>query len=376
MDLPFKFIRLPKDKWLVLMLLLSSAFQAPEIIEFISRYINFTWFYTYFLKSIPILLLWFLCLDNYKVIIQKKFIWPFIFAFFYSLFEFNGIHDLNKLLASAPSFFSIFALIFLTYYFGTKNNIQFCFIWIARVILLYIGFLVLAINILDGKFSLNFYLYLGLLISIPASFFLNFVFFLTSFFWSIYSENRTLAVIVLFNLLIYILNGKILRNGKLLLLFIFLLVIISNIFIITEGNKWFTDSILSGRAGIWSYWLDILNHNIGYSLLGVGLRSEDYTFFTSIGNSINSINYFGQFHSGFIATLVRGGWLLVFINLLYINYLLKKSKFDIYSIYITYSIIIFVTFNMSFDYLYPNIFGLMLVFFMIRDQHKKGPFLS
>ena len=186
MYLPFKFIRLPKDKWLVLMLLLSSAFQASEIIEFISRYINFIWFYIYFLKSIPILLLWFIYLDNYKVIIQEKFIWPFIFAFFYSLFEFNGIHDLNKLITSAPSFFSIFALIFLTYYFGKKNNIQSCFIQIARVILLYVGFLVFAINILDGKFSLNFYLYLGLLISIPASFFLNFAFFLASFIWSNY----------------------------------------------------------------------------------------------------------------------------------------------------------------------------------------------
>lgn len=375
MDLPFKFIKLPKDKWLVLMLLLSSSFQAPEIIEFISRYIDFVWFYIYFLKAIPILLLFFVFLDNYKAIIQEKFIWPFMFALCYSLFEFNGIHDLNKLLVTAPSFFSIFALIFLTYYFG-KNNIQYSFVLIARVVLLYIGFLVLAINIFDGKFNLNFYLYLGLLISIPPSFFLNLAFFLTSFFWSYFLGNRTLAVIVLFNLLIYIFNCRILRNGKLLLLFIFLIIIIAKIFILTEANNWFTDSVLSGRAGIWDYWLDVLNHNIRYFLLGIGLRSEEYIFFTSIGNSINSINYFGQFHSGFIATLVRGGWLLVFINLLYINYLLQKTNFDIYSMYITYSIIIFVTFNMSFDYLYPNIFGLMLVFFMIRSQHKEESLLS
>jgi hypothetical protein len=254
---------------------------------------------------------------------------------------------------------------------ATKIDFSNGFMPIARIIFLYIGIIIFIINIFDGNFSLNIYLYLGLLISIPHSILANSGFFLCCFSWSYFSQNRTLTLICLINLLIYLFFYKILRKGFYLLIFIIMIGVIEILFVIYEGNSWFTDSILTGRAGIWKFWLDSLSGNAGYMLFGVGFRSDDYINFSQIAFQMNGIDYFNQLHSSFMGTLVRGGWILVYLSWGYLFYILRDSIFDMNKCYISYSLIIFMSLNISFDYIYPNIWGLMLLFTIISPINKK-----
>lgn len=362
----------PEDKWLFLILFMSTAFQVPEIVEYIGRFINYVNYYIYFLKSIPILLFYYL---SNKIVGEKKFIPTFLFAIFYSIFEFNGVYGVDKLIFIIPSFFSIFSLIFMSYFFAEKNNVQQNFLAITKVALLSTGIFILAINIFDKQLYINIYLYLGLLISIPRSFIVNLFFFFSSFAWAFLSGNRTIILIIILNALIYISRGRFFSNGRFLAIFLYLFICAANLFIVIEANAWFTNSILSGRAGIWNYWLDILNSNISYTFLGIGFRSDDYVNFSLIGDRLNSIGYFSQLHSGFIATLVRGGWLLLFLNLVYFLYLLRNTVFDNHKCYIAYSLVIFMTINTSFDYFYPTLLGLIFLF-TITEEHHKGALLQ
>lgn len=368
---PLKNIKLVDDKLLFLTLLLSTVFQISEIVDFIHGFMNDHVFYVYFLKVIPILLLCYVFLFDFTNIKKEKVIYPFLFAIIYSIFEFNGVNNIEQFNGLIPSFFSILSLVFLVYFWGSRDRIQCSFLTITRIVFLTPGIIVLAINIFDGGFNINIYLYLGLLISIPRSYIISPFFFFASFFWAFFSENRTILLIVICNVVIYFFGRKIFSYPRLFLLLLLIITITSYLFVFIEADTWFTHAILSGRAGISNYWLDILNGNLRYTLIGIGLRSDDYVNFSLIGDHVNSIGYFSQFHSAFIATLVRGGWLLLFINLAYITYLLRKSNLDIDRSYVAFSLAIFLSLNMSFDYFYPSVFGSMLLFSIVGERRKE-----
>lgn len=368
---PLKKIKLVDDKLLFLTLLLSTVFQIPEIVDFIHRLMNDHVAYVFFLKVIPILLLCYVFLFDFTSIKKEKFIYPFLFAIIYSIFEFNGVNNIEQFNKLIPSFFSILSLVFLVYFWGGRDRIQCSFLTITRIVFLTPGIIVLAINIIDGGFNINIYLYLGLLIAIPRSYIISHIFFFASFFWAFFSGNRTILLIVICNVVIYFFHRKFFSYARLFLPFLFIIAITSYLFVLIEADNWFTHAILSGRAGIWNYWLDILNGNLRYTLIGIGLRSDDYVNFSLIGDHVNSIGYFSQLHSAFIATLVRGGWLLLFINLAYITYLLRKSNLDIDRSYVAFSLAIFLSLNMSFDYFYPSVFGSMLLFSIVGERRKE-----
>ncbi len=353
-----------------LTLFVSVAFQSPEIVNFIGKYSDKIIYYINILRVVPILLFTFLYIYNFRNIYNKNKLILF-FSIIYSLFEFNGINNFENIFRNGASFYLIFSLIMLSNLLATEIDFSCGFVPVARIVLLYVGIFIFMINIFDGNFSLNLYLYLGLLLSIPHSIVANSGFFLCCFNWSYFTQNRTLALISLINLLIYLFIYKILRKGFYLFIFINIIGVITILFVIYEGNNWFTDSILSGRAGIWKFWLEGLSGDVIHMLFGIGFRSDDYINFSQIAFQINGIDYFNQLHSSFIGTLVRGGWILVFMSMGYLFYLLRDSIFDIHKCYISYSLIIFMSLNISFDYIYPNIWGLMLLFTILSPIKRK-----
>lgn len=364
-------IKLRNYETLILILLMSVAFQAPEIINFIGKYSDKTIYWIYILRLVPILLFIYVYTHNFSDVCDNKNIIILYFSIIYSLFEFNGVNNFENIFQCGASFFLIFSLMMLSNLLATKIDFSHEFMPIARIALLYTGIFIWIVNIFDGNFSLNLYLYLGLLISVPHSILANSGFFLCCFNWSYFTHNRTLALISIINLLIYLFFNKILRTGFYLFIFIILMGIITILFVIYEGNNWFTDSILTGRAGIWKFWLEGLSGNVLHTFFGVGFKSDDYINFSQIALRINGIDYYNQLHSSFIGTLVRGGWILIFLSLGYLFYLLRDSIFDINKCYISYSLVIFMSLNISFDYIYPNIWGLMLLFTILSPIKRK-----
>lgn len=367
----FNLIKIRRHEILILILFMSVAFQAPEIVNYISKYSDKTIYFIYTLRLVPIILFTFLCIYNFGDVYNNKNIIILSFSIIYALFEFNGANNFENIFQYGASFYLIFSLMMLSNLLAAKINFSHDFIPIARITFLYTGIIIFIINIFDGKISLNLYLYLFLLISLPHSIWAKSGLFLCSFIWAYFTQNRTLALISLSNLFIYLFIFKILRKGFYLIVFINIIAIITILCMIYEGGNWFTNSLSTGRAGIWRFWFESLSGDVIYTLFGVGFRSDDYVNFSEIAYQINGMNYFNQLHSSFIGTLVRGGWSLVFLSLWYLFYLLRDSIFNIYKCYISYSLIIFMSLNVSFDYFYPNIWGLMLLFTFLSPIKRK-----
>ena len=343
--------------------------------KFVSKIGALEQYYVYILKAIPFFLFP-LCLLSFRKSISTIEIFLILgFWFPYSFFGFFqtfSIDIYSEYFLSASWYFissSIITMVVLRF----KKPDELFKLMVSFMIFSGAVFFALQILTENGSnrfFDLPLILVIGILIFLRRHLILYLIICFVIFMSYFFSENRTGIVVAALCVisqtkLLHVLDGLASKLGAL-----GLVLLLTLFYAEYEAIDLFSNSFLSGRGAIWSYWINILQSDPLFLLSGVRFTGAIYDSYVAVGSYQLAPILAYQFHSAFVATLVHGGLLCLLLSLCFILYMFLGSK-GIGSSVFYYPLLPILSLNGVNDFFYPNVYGLTFLISILmcrRDE--------
>jgi hypothetical protein len=173
----------------------------------------------------------------------------------------------------------------------------------------------------------NVYPYLGLLLLISSNKIIFLILSIGIIFLFMADYNRTAIASFFFLLLCYTKLSRLLTTKNSKIIFFYISIIYTLLFSQIEQNMEMQESFNTGRGQIWSFWIENWFSSLDKFLFGNGeISSMNLNRIADMGNVQNNIGWISQFHSAFIATIVVGGFVKLFIFLLIFHKLISNCS--------------------------------------------------
>lgn len=192
-----------------------------------------------------------------------------------------------------------------------------------------------------------------------------------------YEMNRSAVLCFLFVMLSFCSPYRILKKNYVMFMSLVITFVYTILAAYVEADAEMQSSFNTGRAQIWEFWIQKVFLDVKSALFGLGTPNVgNLESIIDLGNYENGISWLGQFHSGFIATLVTGGVFKI-STLIYLVYLLLGNfNRDRFSVSIYYYSLVMITFNSMTPFFVPDLNNFIFLSSLLYPLPEKLHFKS